>query len=106
MKIIEVKNLIQASGTADYKGLDIDNIVSGTQLYPDYDNVAYFHYDGEAVDHADVSVITPATYAEHKQRIDNKPQPLTPEEGLLKLREDMNTAIMELSMAMAMGGNV
>ena len=105
MKIVKVNNLI-TNGIADYRGLDLSRIVSGSQLYPDYDNVAYFFYDGDVSEGGDVSFVTQATYDEHKKRIENKPRPITPEEKILKLeQEDLNNkeAIAELYL-LSMGG--
>ena len=106
MKLIKISNLLQINGQPDYKGLDLEKIVPGTQLYPDYDNVAYFEYDGEVAEGGDVRIVTRATYDEHKNRITNQPRPMTPEDEIAKLKqEDLNNkeAIAELYL-LSMGG--
>lgn len=57
---LKINNLIQLGGSADYKGLNIDLIVGGTQIYflENGRNEAYFQYNGEPVNHTDLEVIT------------------------------------------------
>lgn len=93
--IVKVSNLIQSNGHADYKGLDLNKIVAGTQLYPDYDNVAYFFYDGEVPTVTGLQVVTLATYDEHKNRIANQPKPRTESERILELEDVIFNAMME-----------
>lgn len=100
MIIIKVTNLRKASGETDYKGLDIDKIKGGSQLYPSTENAAYFEYDGEVVEGGDISVITQATYDEQRERIENQPKPLSPEQEeiaqLKKSQADQDEIIMNL----------
>jgi hypothetical protein len=61
---IKICNLIQSDGYADYKGLDISKIVSGSQIYPSDENVAYFQYISEESmpDNPDIVIIDDITY--------------------------------------------
>lgn len=93
MILLKISNLIQHDGHVDYKGLNLDKIKPGSQLYPDYSNVAYLEYDGEIDGLSDVQVVTQATYDEHKQRIANQPRPITPEEKIQQL-EEQNMSLM------------
>ena len=77
----------------DYKGLDIHKIVSGTPIYPEGTNTAYFEYDGDVVEGGDVQVITKATYDTHKKAIENQPKPVTPEDRIQQL-EEQNLSLM------------
>ena len=85
MKFIKVKNLRQQTGACDYKGLDIDLIVTGSQLYPSDDNSAYFMYNGEVVNHIDLSIITQDEYEKVKNiEIDTEKPTLESEVNMLK----------------------
>lgn len=93
MFIVKVNNLTQANGKLDYKGLDINKIVGGTQLYPSYDNVAYFFYDGEVNEGGDIQIITQATYDSHKIRIDEENASfITPEKRIEQLESELAVA--------------
>lgn len=102
MKIVKVSNLI-INNVADYKGLDLNKIVGGTQLYPDYDNVAYFFYDGDVIESTYLEIVTEATYIEHKKRIDSAPKPITQEQQIANLKSDL-TATQEAVDFLLMGG--
>lgn len=65
---VKVNNVIPSGGgNADYKGLDLEHIVPGSQVYlqdTDLATVAYFKYKGDIVTHSDVSTVTEAEYLE------------------------------------------
>jgi hypothetical protein len=90
MTIIKITNLIQQNGQADYKGLNLDTIVKGSQLYPENENVAYVKYVGAIPIHSDVSEIAQAEYDSIKQSIENSRPPSLEER--IKTLEDMQLA--------------
>lgn len=103
--LLKINNLIQNDGNADYKGLDIKKIVRGTQLYPAFENTAYFEYQGEVKTGVDIETVTLEAYEAVRQRIESE-RPISPEEEIARLRqEDLNNkeAIAELYL-MTMGG--
>lgn len=82
MRIVKISNLIQSDGRADYKGLDCDKIIAGSQLYPMNENVAYVCYeDDEIPQHEDLQIITEEEYLQIKNEIETN-RPKTPEEEL------------------------
>jgi hypothetical protein len=90
MPLVKVSNVRQSNGTFDYKGLDRSKIVGGSQVYPSYDNVAYFQYDGEVVEGADIKLVTQATYDEHKQRVaEELANIITPEKKIEQLEQQV-----------------
>lgn len=101
MQIIKVNNLIQSNGRADYKGLDLSKIMSGTQLYPSYDNVAYFFYDGDVAEGGDISIVSETAYNEHKARIEEELAKIdTPEKKIERLEEEnrlLQQSLLELT---------
>lgn len=104
MDIVKISNVRQNNGTYDYRGIDLDRIISGSQLYPTDENATYFYYDGTIKVGGDVSIIAQATYDEIKWRIDSAPKPLTPEQLIAELEAKTDQAVMELTMIIAMGG--
>ncbi|AEH46799.1 hypothetical protein [Parageobacillus thermoglucosidasius] len=92
MKIVKVSNLIQPNGTTDYKGLDLEKIVPGSQLYPD-DNTAYFFYTGNVVEHVDVTVITEEEYNAKKKEIKSK-APLSYDERLELIQKAIDDLVL------------
>ena len=98
MKIIKVNNLFNNTGLADYKGLDLEKIVAGTQLYPYNDNFCALYYMGELPEHSDLEELSQEDYELIKENI-KKETPLSDAERL-KMQEQ---AIAELTMIVAMG---
>lgn len=74
---LKILNLIQQNGSADYKGLELASIVSGTQLYPSDENTAYLKYEGKVIKHSDIQVLTDGEYQNIFQKEKSKPQPKT-----------------------------
>ncbi len=72
--LVRVSNLIGNSGTADYKGLDIQLIAPGTPLYLFDNNLAYFEYNGDMVNHPDLQITTISEYNEAKSKIAAPPE--------------------------------
>lgn len=66
-------------------------------LYPDYENVAYFVYEGEVTEGNGVQIITQATYNQHKTKIETAPKPLTDSQRI----EELEAQNAELMFAMA-----
>lgn len=92
MKYIKISNLINTQGVADYKGLDLTKIITGSQIYPDNENVAYFKYDGEPIEHPDITVIDETTYNNVKNSL-NKPPQLSLENRVSALEEALLQAL-------------
>jgi len=81
MTYIKINNLFQPDGMCDYKGLDIDKIVAGTQLYPNDENACYFQFNGSVVSHKDVKVISLTDYqTAYEKMVDSSSQPQEPTE--------------------------
>jgi hypothetical protein len=62
MLIVKITNLKNSNDIIDYKGLNLDLIVAGSQLYPPDENTAYFFYDGEVIEGEDLQLITESEY--------------------------------------------
>jgi hypothetical protein len=86
--LIKVNNLIQNDGRCDYKGLNLSLIVSGTQLYPSFENTAYFEYEGEVKIGGDIETVTPEAYETVKLQIEAE-MPISPEEELSQLKQQV-----------------
>lgn len=85
---IKVNNVF-VNNQADYKGLDIDKIVGGTQIYPPNENYCVFQYDGYIVAHNDLQEISESEY---KVIYDNRPKP---ELEIIKERQDLMQAALD-----------
>lgn len=92
MTIVKISNLIQPNGRADYKGLDLEKIVAGSQLYPN-DNTAYFFYTGDVIEHPDVLVISEDEYNAKKVEIESN-LPLSIDERLELLQRAIDDLIL------------
>lgn len=84
MKYIKISNLINTQGVADYKGLDLTKIITGSQIYPDNENVAYIIYEGEIPSHQDLVEISQSEYEEIKESNRHVP-PISIEDRLTAL---------------------
>ena len=65
MKAVKISNLVQPNGSVDYKGLNIDLNVPGTQVYDieDGNNVAYLYTTQDVLpQHPDLIEISEAEY--------------------------------------------
>lgn len=75
MKLLKISNWLTERGSADYKGLDIDLFVPGTQIYPDH-SVCYIGTDQDDIpQHADIEEITQEQYDDV---IASLPEPVDP----------------------------
>lgn len=82
MIYVKVINYIDR-GLADYKGMDIDSIVPGTQVYDDLGVRCVVGYHGAIPDNADLEVLTESEYlAEREDIIANIPPGLDPLEQM------------------------
>jgi len=84
---IKINNLIQKNGVADYKGLDLNLIIPGTQIYPATENTAYFYYNGEKNENADVLGITESEYMAKKSE-DESNLSISAEEEIKLLKQE------------------
>lgn len=102
---IKINNFIQENGMADYKTLDTNSIIMGSQIYPFNENVAYVEYNEPFVPHDDLMEV-------RKEEIDSVQKSLkidqgpTIEERLAAQEQrirDQEQAIMELTAIIAGG---
>ena len=93
--IVKISNLTGANGIADYKGLNIDLNVAGSQVYPNDENVAYLFNTGAIPEHADIEIITEEEYLLAKQAHESKPRPATVESRVQQLEGIVMMAVME-----------
>lgn len=93
---LKISNLAGLNGRCDYKGLDIDLIVPGTQVYPSGEDVAYFSFDGDLVEHPDITVLTEEEYQAAISAEQSKPQPKSELETLREQVALMQSALDEL----------
>lgn len=102
---IKINNLIQSTGMADYKTLDTNAIIMGSQIYPLNENVAYVEYNEPFAPHDDLMEVT-------KEEIDSAREALkinqssTIEERLAVQEQriqEQEQAIMELTAIIAGG---
>lgn len=103
MKTLKITNWLTPRGNADYKGLNIDLIVPGSQIY--LDGVCYIQTDEPDIpEHGDIEEVT---QEEYKAAITNIPTPVDPLEELRNENKELKQAIAEITMTIAamMGGN-
>ncbi|MEK5477267.1 hypothetical protein NYE70_09950 [Paenibacillus sp. FSL R5-0407] len=90
----KVKNLM-TFGQYDYKGLDLDQFIAGSQVYNDTDNEFAVASTEEGFDgHADVTQITEAEYLAYREA--HKPKPVTPVDAEA-LRQQLSAANEEVA---------
>jgi hypothetical protein len=73
--MLKIKNLLdEYSGNCDYKGIDLDKIISGSQFYDIEDeNIAILQTREEIVpQHGDIQILTREEYTEMKSLIEEK----------------------------------
>ena len=101
MKILKVNNLIQISGAADYKGLNLNKIVTGTQIYPPTDNSAYFYYEGDYAPLKDIQEVDEVTYQQVIEEMSNRTGDTVSSEQEIELlkqkNEELTIATVELA---------
>lgn len=95
MTYVQVDNVKQASGFFDYKGLDLNLIVPGTQHYPQASNSAFFGYEGVIPEHPDLHSIT----EEHYETV--KADELKPEPSVYEQLDELKKKYVVLEQAQA-----
>lgn len=91
--MLQINNLIDTKGVADYKTLNVEQIISGTQLYDFENNIAYLGYTGEFKQHPDIVVISDIEYENVKNTL-NKKQELSLEERVTAAEQAINTILL------------
>lgn len=95
MKFVKINNLFGLNGQADYKGMNLNNIIAGTQSYSHDDNSCVLGYSGEVSAHPDLTEVTEQEYRLVKQEFESK----RPKSELEILKEEqalMKQALDEL----------
>ncbi len=103
---IKISNLIQSDGNADYKTLNLDFIVPGSQIYPTNENVAYVEYNKTFEVHDELSEVTKEEFYAVRESL-NTHQELTFDERLAiqgQRIQEQEQAIMELTALISGGG--
>lgn len=91
--MLQINNLIDSNGTANYKTLNIERIIGGTQLYDLKTNKAYFDYEGDFLPHPDILEISVDEYESIKNTL-NKVNGLTIEERLTLAEQTINDILL------------
>lgn len=91
MGYVKVINYLTVSGQCDYKGLNMDNIIS--PIYPDSKN-CYLLYNGTVTESAELKLITKNVYDEQDLLIKNAPKPLSESARIKDLEETMAAMLM------------
>lgn len=106
MNIVKINNLIKPSGMADYKGIDLEQIVGGSQLYPHDENAAYFFYEGQVTPAGDVSIVSQSVYDGVVSKIQEELDKfVSPEKRIEELEKAQGGLLMEIAM-LKMGGSL
>lgn len=99
MNIVRITNLIQPGGRADYKGLDLDRIIAGSQLYPNDENTAYLFYDGDVAPDGDISIVSQSVYDGVVSKIQAELDKfVSPEQRINELEKAQGELLMEIAM--------
>lgn len=91
--MLQINNLIDTKGIADYKTLNIEQIIVGTQLYDLKNNKAYFGYEGDFISHPDILKISVEEYESIKNSL-NKISGLSIEERLTLAEQTINDILL------------
>lgn len=114
MQYYQITNFLK-DGVAQYKGLALTSFVPGSQ-HIDWDNdmCIIASYDETPIAHDDVTVLTEMQYEEMKEVLLAQAEanrPPSPEDEIATLKQQladtekrMDEAIVELTLAMTMGG--
>lgn len=92
---IKINNLLTVDGNADYKGLDIQKIVPGSQLYPVGENYCMVEYDGEVLEHQDILKVSKSEHDALKVSMQSN-QPKSEMDLLKEENQALNNAVVEL----------
>lgn len=88
MIYVKVSNVFTSQGNADYKGLDLDKIVPGTQLYPQGANYCIVGYEGDLPMNTDLVEVTETDHTTLMDQIKNN-QPLSLSDQLAKANDQI-----------------
>ena len=88
---IKISNLIQLTGAADYKSLDINKI--NNPVYDLENNIAYVEYTETYTPHSDLIDVTQIDYNNAKTTLTTQ-QGLTIEERLVAVEQAMNQFLL------------
>ena len=73
MKFYKISNLVNRFGQYDYKDLDIDKFIAGSQVYSEDDSICLIATTEEnPLAHVDLIELTEAEYTTKRQEIENK----------------------------------
>lgn len=92
---IKIKNLMNPDGNVDYKGLDIQKIVAGSQLYPLGENYCMVEYAGSPVTHRDIIEVSESDHNALKTLMKSN-QPKSEMDELKEKQKLMQKAIDDL----------
>lgn len=100
MYLYKINNLKQITGNLDYKGIDLKQVVAGTQVYPsDFDDRNYCLLgSSEHITHDDVVLLTEEEYVSEKELIESEYPVIVDEESRIENLEKDNH---EIKLAMA-----
>lgn len=91
MPFVKIINL-QNNGVFDYKGIDLDKIVAGSQAYDQDNKLVYVEYSSNKIpNHSDLSVVTTEEYQEAISKRDKEREEqykLSPEYKIQVLEEE------------------
>lgn len=93
---LKINNIRNSSGKIDYKGLDINRFIAGTQCYPYDCTSCCVASEEQDINNKDVEIITEEQYYQHKSEFEEsikKNNPVSLEEKI-KIQE---AAILELA---------
>lgn len=102
MKTLKITNLVQLTGNYDYKGLNIDLFVSGSQLYFDdkENNLCYVKTLEENIhQHKDIKEVTEEEYNTKLQEKENEKQ----EQYKAKASIEERISALEIGLANTLG---
>ena len=96
IKYLKIINFVKENGQCDYKGLDIEKNIPGSQIYPINKNIAVLKYKGDLPNHPDIIEISEEAYLQEKEEYEAE-LPIG-ENEILKLRlQEAEQAVLELS---------
>lgn len=72
MMNLKINNILAQDGSIDYKGLNIEKFIAGTQKYPISHEYCIVKTSGEVPEHNDIIVLTDSEYEAEKELIDNE----------------------------------
>lgn len=89
---IKITNLI-TDNNADYKSLNVDKIISGSQVYDFTNHIAYVEYNETFTPHNDLIEITQTEYDNVKKALLVQ-EGLTLEERVISVEQTLNTILL------------